>query len=241
MISETYFASRYYSFWRQNTPWLGDYYSTLNSLVTKICMPIDIEEDPKLVYINNIVATTHFRNISGSRSCTIEQSFQESIPFIELLPGKKLESYSLTDNHRRIIKIQAERMAGRYSGECMHDPPFPGCGIMSNCNGDLLWGKTLVEIKARTVKPGRRPFHMEDFKQLLLYCALNHLSDEKYDIQKIELFNPREGYLWQSDLREFVLMISNSATSDLFENTGSYLTSLTESADFSTGFDGTDF
>ena len=88
---------------------------------------------------------------------------------------------------------------------------------------------------------GRKPFRPEDFRQLLTYCAMNYLANNIYDIQKIHLFNPRMGYLWQSDLEEFVFLISNSTSADLFESIGNYLSELSESIDSAMGFYNSDF
>ena len=129
------------------------------------------------------------------------------------------------------MKKHPARLTRRYTGEIIHAPSFPGCGLMANCRGDLLCGNTLVEIKARTTGSGRKPFHPEDFKQLLVYCALNYLAGDAYDIQKIELYNPREGYLWESDVSEFIFLVSNSTAASLFEQTGQFLSALGESID----------
>ena len=241
MISEKKFAKEHQSFWEEHTPLFREYYASSNLLGKKIGKPIEIPEDSMQVYINNLIATTHFKNIVADPDSTVEKSFNDSIPVIDVFSRKKRENYSLTDDYRQIITIQAERIAGLYSGKLIHDPPFPGCGLMSNCNGDLICGTTLVEIKANREMNGRKPFRPEDFRQLLTYCALNYLANDLYDIRKIHLFNPRMGYLWQSDLEEFVYLISNTTIADLFESIGNYLSELSESIDSAMGFYNSDF
>jgi hypothetical protein len=240
MISEKNFAKSYTSFWVEHTPWLSDYYLTKDALGKRKVKLIDLPENPDHVGINNIIATTHFKNISSDPEYDIELSYKESIAVIEVFGKKKRETYSFTDDYRQIVTIQAERLSGLYAGNLIHDPAFPGCGLMTDCKGDLLYGTTLVEIKAyREFK--RKPFHPEDFKQLLIYCALNFLAGNIYPIEKIQLFNPRMGYLWQSDLEEFVFLISNSTSAVLFENIGNYLTELSESIGHSSSFSDINF
>jgi len=240
MISEKNFAKRYTSFWVEHTRWFSDYYATTDALGKRKVKPIDLPENPGHVYINNIIATTHFKNISSDPGYDIELSYNESNPLIDAFGKKKRENYSFTGDNRQIVTIQAERLAALYAGNLIHDPAFPGCGLMTNCKGDLLYGTTLVEIKAYR-EIGRKPFHPEDFKQLLTYCALNFLAGNIYTIEKIQLFNPRMGYLWQSDLEEFVFLISNSTSAVLFENIGNYLTELSESIGHSSGFSDINF
>ncbi len=127
-------------------------------------------------------------------------------------------------------------MLGHPESFLIYDPSFPGHGLMANCKGDLLYGTTLVEIKAPNVDEGRKPFNPEDFRQVLIYCALNYLAGEKYVINKINLVNPRTGYLWQSNLEEFIFKISKVSSFELFESIGRYLLDLSESRDDAMGF-----
>ena len=241
MISEKIFAKEYNSFWTEQTPWFRDYYSSISPRIRKIGKSIDYPEDSNHIFINNIISTTHFRNLSLDQDYTIDQSYADSIPVINIFSKPNNGNYFLTEDYRQIIKIQAERLQGRYSGSVIHSPFFPGCGLMANCNGDLLYGTTLVEIKARMEKQGRKPFRPEDFRQVLVYCALNYLANDNYDIQKIQLFNPRMGVYWESDLQEFIYLISNSTSSALFESIGSYLTEQPESIDLASGFSDSSF
>lgn len=241
MISEKIFAKSYISFWENHTPWLNDYCSGEMAQGKRLGKSIDIEENPRHVYINNIVATTHYKNISADQDYPLEKSMEDSMPMIKLFPGRKWEDYTLTDNYRKIILIQVERLEGKYGTRVKHNPFFPGYGIMANCSGDLISGSTLVEIKAQSERGGRKPFRNEDFRQLLVYCALNNLANQKYDIKTIQLFNPRIGRLWQSDLEEFVQLISNNTSVELFQSIGDFLTELSDPIDLDTGFNEFDY
>lgn len=228
MISEIDFSTKYSSFWRENAPWLEDYYAAVDSKVKRVHLPARFTEQSSYVYITNIIATTHFKNRSFNKQYSINQSFEDSKPVIlafqKRAHRKSLENYQLTDDHIKLISLQVERMEDRYKNSLYFEPAFPGCGLLGNCKGDLMHEKTLVEIKART--KGKKAFEYEDFKQLLIYCALNYLAGDIYEIQRIELFNPREGLMWEEKLNDFVFMISNSEPSGLFEKMGDFMSSL---------------
>lgn len=66
-------------------------------------------------------------------------------------------------------------------------PTFPGCGWLDACQGDVLSGTLLVEVKA-----GDRKFLSVDLQQLLTYAALNFAA-KKYEIDSVALVNPRLG------------------------------------------------
>ena len=236
MISEINFAKGYSAFWTANAPNLGDYTSSALSVGKRIGKAISLPEDPHHVAVNNLIATTHFRNISARPECTVEESMDASIPIINVFYSSWKDRYDLTENYRKIITIQAERLGAMYVGKLVHDPPFPGCGIMTNCNGDLLSGTTLIEIKAHR-DTRKKPFRLEDFRQLLVYLALNYIAGSIYDIRKIHLFNPRMGYLWQSGVEEFIYLVSNTTSESFFKSMGTFLSELSESPDFLTGFE----
>ncbi|HEY1537724.1 MAG TPA: hypothetical protein VGF76_27075 [Polyangiaceae bacterium] len=73
-------------------------------------------------------------------------------------------------------------------------PTFAGCGWLSECNGDVLAGRVLYEIKS-----GDRLFRALDVKQILVYCALNYASN-RCQIDEICLVNPREGVHFSESL-----------------------------------------
>lgn len=235
MISEKNFARDYPSFWDEYTPGFRDFYKTEASIGKKRAKDIEIPEEGIHVYVNNIIATTHYRNIITDSEYSIADSFEDSKPIIDVYSKKRREEYTLTEDYKKIISKQANRLAVCYRGNLNHDPEFPGCGILSNCRGDLLWGKTLVEIKATRDSGRRAVFRPEDFRQLLIYCALNYLAGDMYEIVNIQLFNPRRGYRWEANLDDFVSMISESTTAELFEQIGWFLSDLSETIAFGTG------
>jgi hypothetical protein len=81
-------------------------------------------------------------------------------------------------------------------------PKFSGCGIIDSCEGDVYFDGHLFEIKA-----GDRNVRSVDLRQLLVYSALNY-ADQKRQIQRIGLFNPRVGTHFSSTLDEICSEIS---------------------------------
>ena len=122
--------------------------------------------------------------------------------------------------------VSTNRMSARFKGDVTVGPFFPGCGIISNCNGDIFIDNKLVEIKA-----GNRSIIPADIRQLIVYCALNwlSLSDNKLPITDIEIYNPRVGYSWAISIDELLVAVSDMPKEDLFEQIGKYLVTESES------------
>lgn len=89
-------------------------------------------------------------------------------------------------------------------------PKFNGCGFLDNCYGDVLIDDTLYEIKMVN-----RNYRANDCKQLMVYCALNYMSNQ-YAITNVALYNPRLGKHFKTEINQFCLMISGKSSSELF-------------------------
>lgn len=97
-------------------------------------------------------------------------------------------------------------------------PRFSGCGIVDDCEGDILVGKTLFELKNV-----ERDFRLADIRQLLCYCALNFAS-KQYEIQSVAVINARSGQYYRIDLNELALTISGVSVSELLSEIVRYVT-----------------
>lgn len=89
-------------------------------------------------------------------------------------------------------------------------PFFSGCGIVSDCYGDVLVGDTLYEIKS-----GEREFRISDLKQLLIYITLN-FSMRNTNISNVAILNPRLGIFVKITIKEFLELSSGKSTIDTF-------------------------
>jgi hypothetical protein len=225
MISEISFSRGYSSFWIEQTPWLNDYVSFLNKgIAERVFLPIEIMDDPSHRSINNVIAFTLFKNTVLQNKIDLKQSLKEAIKIIKNYPRNNLDTYKLTKDYKRIIQIQSNRLVQLYKSEKpTFYPQFAGCGILENCQGDLLYGNTLVEIKA-----GERGITPTDIRQLIIYSALSWLSKDKKEIENIELFNPRQGIYWKENIADCVLSISNVSMEDLFDQISKYLSELSD-------------
>jgi len=174
MISEVSFSRGYSSFWTEHVPWISDYVSSINiGLVERLQLPIELTDDTKHRSINNVFAFTYFKNVLTRNNDNLDAAFGETSTIIKNYPRNNLETYALTKEYSLIVKKQSERLINRYKGKSVEFyPQFSGCGLMESCQGDLFYNNTLVEIKA-----GERGLLSSDIKQIIIYCALNWLSN----------------------------------------------------------------
>jgi hypothetical protein len=88
-------------------------------------------------------------------------------------------------------------------------PRFLGCGWLSECEGDVLGGDALYEFKA-----GVRAFRMVDFRQLLVYCALNFAS-KTHSIRDVCLMNPRHGVYYGEAIEDLCQALAARSSIDV--------------------------
>ena len=112
----------------------------------------------------------------------------------------KTEAHYLTANLLRFFPMQ---------GVYQLRPKFNGCGVISACEGDLISGGCLFEVKA-----GDRPFRISDVRQLLVYAALAY-ADKALTFDRIALCNPRTGFLWVKSLDSICHSLSGLRASDV--------------------------
>jgi hypothetical protein len=225
MISEITFSKSYSSFWQEHLPWLNDYVHTVvrNSRRESL-ESTKIVEDPEHRAINNVMAFTLFKNTVNDVDRSFDILLSETKNILKLFPRNNLQSYALNDLHKSIIIFQSEQLMERYgSKSSLFYPHFSGCGILMNCNGDLLVDNCLSEIKA-----GVRQLVPSDFRQLIIYAALDWIAGSNYKIDSIELFNPRQNIFWSENIDIFIKVVSGETKEELFENIGQFLTYASE-------------
>lgn len=227
MISEKNFSRGYTSFWAEFTPWLNDYVSFLNEgFVTNIEQPLHYVDDVNHRSINNILAFTLFKNAIENNNNDILMALDEAKIIASNYPRNNLETYTLMDTYEQIVLAQTDRLLRRYRDKNLEFyPQFSGCGIMESCEGDILSENSLIEIKAGTSAKGILP---SDIKQSLVYSALDWLSENSKNIIHIELYNPRQGIFWESNIEELIKTVSNHTFEDFFDQFGKYLVNLSD-------------
>lgn len=225
MISETSFSRGYSSFWTEYFPWLNSYCQFLNKYkLQEVHSPISETDLPEHRAINNTIAFFHFRNIASNSKFALELSRDEGVLFMKRFQRNNIDTYLFDESDRKIILKQVQNLVSRYKNSILINPFFPGCGILDNCCGDIIQGKTLSEIKA-----GDRQIIPADLRQLIVYSALNWISTSiKYEFDMIEIYNPRVGYSWSSSIDEFIFSIADISKEDIFDQLTKLLLTLSE-------------
>lgn len=223
MISEINFSKSYSSFWNEYTPWLNNYVEEVNTDKTLFIEdPLFVDDESIYRSINSIVSFTRYKELLKGNDIQTGDCLQLAMDTINLFPRTNIETYTLTDaNIQAIIQI-SDRLYKRYNKDIKVNPQFCGCGVIDNCNGDILKNETLVEIKA-----GKRKISATDIKQMITYYALNNHT-HAFNIQEFELYNPRTGFLWNSNIQVLISDISSISAYELCDEIGKYVSDMTE-------------
>jgi hypothetical protein len=96
-------------------------------------------------------------------------------------------------------------------------PSFRGCGAVDECDGDLLIGETLCEVKAGDVA-----FRGRDIRQVLVYGALNWIA-RTYPIAGFYVVNPRRGTYLRDTFDGLCVQIAGCASLQVFDEITQYL------------------
>lgn len=221
MISERKFSSTFLSFWKQLFP-MGD------TVIRRLNIACERQIDP-------LDSTLPVSN--GKRSVINELSFRL---FKEKIENNKVDKKRLTEISNEVIKYIG-RLSNNIStieplelieleealdlaislssffetsnlSSLQFWPTFNGCGCIHKCKGDILYGNTLVEVKA-----GDRNFRINDIRQVVIYLALN-FSSQQYSIKNIELINPRTGLFFQSSVKTIIKECSGKMPVDIFSD-----------------------
>ncbi|WP_340331985.1 hypothetical protein [Microbaculum marinum] len=143
---------------------------------------------------------------------SIEEAKAKLLPILEnptVLEGE------ISDVELNQINGLEKRLVSFFRPEIVENivrPIFSGCGYIDSSEGDIINDGRLFEIKAVD-----RPFRSSDIRQLITYCALNHLSNQ-YDIKRIGVFNPRRGVYFSLPVRVVSREISGQTEQELFDN-----------------------
>lgn len=205
MISELVLIRSYSTFWKSLFPGGEDYIKLINTgLGKKVNETLEIADKPHRRALLNSISFSLFekyikKEISFEEYISLEPdsliltdiAIFEKRRLINSRFGKDLSSkISIIDF--KLIKWISDSLIKTYSKVYKRTirPKFKGCGILFEAEGDIFYYNTLAEIKA-----GDRNFGIHDIRQLYVYLALNNI-DPNYEINKIELYNPRTGILW---------------------------------------------
>lgn len=214
MISELTFSKRFTSFWNQLLPNEKHYVRLINDGISEIVDPPTGDKNRKenIAVINEVSFDIFKEILSGkiqlNQLNTSPFYTSEQFDFLLAAVVKRLSKFAygskfilpLNSDEKTTIRDLTLRLHTRYPSSLKNiisSPFFPGCGYINSSEGDLYIENKLIEIKS-----GARYFSVVDLRQILIYCTLNFYSKTSLSISDIELFNPRMGISFSSNINE---------------------------------------
>jgi hypothetical protein len=228
MISEITFSKRFTSFWNQLLPNERHYVRLINdglfevvdpptgdknrkeniALINEASFEIYKEILNKIINIHQL-HTTEFYNSKIFSDLTLKVMERLS----KFAYGSKF-TLPLVSNEKETIKKLTLRLHSKYPSHLANiriPPFFPGCGYINSAHGDLHINAKLIEIKS-----GARNFSVVDMRQVLTYCTLNFYSKTPLPIDTIELYNPRMGICYSSEINKLCNDLGSLDQEELF-------------------------
>lgn len=196
MISERKFARSYSSFWRLILPLSEAYVRHINSRLAEYMPAFQLSVPPERSALVSEMGFRFFADLQLMRLATdadnLERVSLQTWRYIKSLSGSLVDLAPPSGQDQGDAIIIADRIYKFFvtheSGQkIVARPKFAGCGLVDTCEGDVLAGSVLYEIKNV-----ERDFRAIDLRQVLTYCALNH-AKKSYEIDAIGLLNARSG------------------------------------------------
>jgi len=227
MISETTFAKKFTSFWVQLLPNANNYIRLVNGAMVESLYTPERPARGENVALCNTIAFEIFRLVHNggvvvsdlkSGALFSDKLFSELVK--QCVDSLKVFSHGsamklpLSKAELDDVKSIAVHMAEYFPPKTSHlvfDPAFDGLGFLNGAEGDILFRDSLVEVKA-----GYRSFSVNDLRQLLVYLTLNHYSESPHEINRVELYNPRMGNVFEANVHQLCDDISALQPSDLY-------------------------
>jgi hypothetical protein len=228
MISEHKFAAGYTSFWRTALPLGEPVMRRINSRLSEFASSYDFIARPER---SALISEVSFRLVAlamdanrhlGSGdwlwdSISVECAVEAAYAYLSRLKGAPLMEDRLRKQELQVAVDVAERLrrfflAEKEGGPLLPLPQFEGCGLISSCEGDMMVGTVLYEIKNVD-----RNFRLTDLRQVITYCALNYVVP-RYRITGIGLVNARSGKFYRIGVEPLAKLISGMSASELFSN-----------------------
>lgn len=170
-----------------------------------------------------LAESAFLKRATRAYSVLAEKLYHETETYIRRLPRPATPD---SDAERRAAISDAVTLGNRLLSvisvkkgdrNVLFRPSFRGCGIHDDCEGDLLVGTELWEVKS-----GDRHFRQPDIRQLLSYCALNHASGI-YVITDYRFINPRAGVTFCGSLHDLVRTVAGCEPETLYEEIVAFL------------------
>lgn len=219
MISEHRFATHFGSAWHAVAPLSDGFWTFENLQVARITPPLHVRAPKRMRAIVNEAAFRAFCDLHTVRTAggrgdvlaALDFHFRGAINYVgRFSNAPPVADGEVDDNCRKEGELLVLRLLQHFSGKAptVLRPRFSGCGLLSACEGDLIEGSCLYEVKA-----GDRAFRLPDLRQLLTYAALAYASG-KLTFTEVGLFNPRTGVAWTRSLEYVCQAISGLRLND---------------------------
>jgi len=221
MISERQFSTTFTSFWAEVTPLGETLIRVMNLALERFDPPIRSEVNVRHNgFINELgfrIAENAFLNrVTLGDNILAKKLYHETETYIRRLPRPALpdsdteQSAAISDAVRLGNRLLSAILVMKGDRDVLFRPSFRGCGIHDDCEGDLLVGSEIWEVKS-----GDRQFRQPDIRQLLTYCTLNHASG-RYRITDYRFINPRAGVTFCGSLHDIVRTVAGCEPETLY-------------------------
>ncbi|MEC5400025.1 hypothetical protein [Uliginosibacterium sp. H1] len=220
MISERIFARGFGSFWRSVMPWSERGVRTINlALRERFDAPLELtsREDDR-GFLNELafrIAMVGFgRNLPPSDWGVFEESLQIAVNKMAHFVHEGLLPVSEPGKNEAILlarRLHSQLLFHSRHSNLVFSPFFNGCGFVDACEGDILSGATLIEVKS-----GVRAFGSPDIRQLLTYCALARAGGGPA-IDSVSLINPRQGVSFDISLDNLSDLLAGCSSTQLLD------------------------
>lgn len=225
MISEVTFSKLYTSFWNSLLINSKNYVRLVNgALIEDIHKPISSYSSQYNAYINILSFELYEQSLDkGSLEFTQKEidlackySLDKVSSFTSFYKSVQIPPYSEIKNE---VKFILKSLTTQYQNNSpIIRKPLDGIGILNHSEIDLMYSSTLVEIKS-----GDRKFKALDFRQVITYLTQNHYSSNPVPIERIELFNPRMGILFNTDIESMIYELTVLSPNEVYEDVKNYL------------------
>jgi hypothetical protein len=170
---------------------------------------------------NSLIAETAYRLVAASvTGATVVKEVEEAVAtaahkrvaMLERVAAEAIVPLSIAELAlaRRLAEWLRNYFAANHSGEALFLPVgIRGCGVINAAEADALAGETLYELKSVD-----RGFRGTDFRQVLVYAALNHAS-QQYPVTRIAVLNPRAGYAYPISIDAFARLTAGTSGGEL--------------------------
>lgn len=225
MISEVTFSKNYTSFWNAVLINSRNYVRLINgSLVQTIHKPFPPNNGGYTAYINEVAFELFSISLDNGNISFRDEDITNACS----KAGTKIKLFATQyqniifpqyDEIKTEVLFIVESLHNQYAGK---NPSvkfgFRGLGLLNSTEIDLRYNDILVEIKS-----GDRKFKVTDIRQILIYLTQNYFSKDSIDIKYIELFNPRMGILFSTDVESMIYQLTASTPRELYEEIRSFL------------------